>query len=166
MELVHATDMADERIIKVVSPDGWTSFLTREEYQEFFFDRATNTPERKKPKAVSTRSTSGAELPYSDPWQNLLFLIKGKAIKHQRQRQLLNFIWSAKEDGITLDKLQQLIGDDDPNRTSGTLAGITRNAKKAGFVAGDIAYKPKKTGRLWMAGPLLLSKSKEEIPDP
>lgn len=71
--------------------------------------------------------------------------ISGDQDKKRRQRKILCIVFGRGEKGITLEELSIAIGDGGGNagrnKTSGTIAGITKNAKKSRLDVYDVIFK-------------------------
>lgn len=170
MELIHVQDMKHP-FIKVVHPGGIEAYLTVEHYRELYLEGSSSQDSAKRRGSTKTRSGQTPVLLTGDPWDNFVSFISGPEEKCVRQRKVLALIKGRKEEGITIDELAEAVSygkesdpdSHDPNKASGTITGIVRNAKKANLNRNDVVFKPQEGGRLWMAGPLLLEK---EIPLP
>lgn len=125
--------------------DGTQVSLTVAELAEY---NALLSGAAKPPRKQRRRETPSAENSEADnrsPVEKFFSLISGDEEKKVRQRKILCLVYGRGEKGITLEELSQAIGDGGGNagrnKTSGTIAGITKNAKKSGLDVHDVIFK-------------------------
>ncbi|MBE7480558.1 MAG: hypothetical protein HS104_11315 [Polyangiaceae bacterium] len=125
--------------------DGTQVSLTVTELAEYNALLSSAGKPARKQRRRETLPGQDSEPDSRSPVEMFFSFISGDQDKKRRQRKILCIVFGRGEKGITLEELSIAIGDGGGNagrnKTSGTIAGITKNAKKSRLDVYDVIFK-------------------------